>query len=64
MAEQPAGIGDQVREVLPAAGTEQIDAEGFQMALEDAELRIHHLHQHLRLRREADDAPADRQGGE
>ncbi len=64
VAEQPAGIGDQVRKVLPASRTEKIDPESLQVALEDAELCVHHLHQHLRLRGEADDAPADRKGCE
>ena len=61
MAEQAAGIGDELRQVVPAARAEQVDAEGREIILENGELGIHHLQQHARLGGQAYDAPDDRQ---
>jgi len=59
MAEQPAGIGNEVRQVAPALGAEQIDAEIREMTLEDVELAVHHLQQQVRLAGQANEPPAD-----
>ena len=61
VAEQAAGIGDELRQVVPAARAEQVDAEGREIGLEHGELAVHHLQQHARLGGQADDAPGDRQ---
>ncbi len=60
MAEQAPGVGDQMREILSPARSEQVDIESRKMALKDAELRVHHPEQAAHLRWRSIDAPADR----
>ena len=64
VAEQAAGIGDEMRQVLAAAGTEQIDAEGGQMPFQHVELGVDHPQQLGRLVGQANERPADRERGE
>ena len=64
VTEQAAGIGKEVRQVLPAVRAEQMDAESRQMVLEDVELRIHDLQQQASLVGQADETPPDGESGD
>ena len=62
MPENPPGIGDQMgRIAAEALGPRSVDIERGEMALDHAELRVHHPEQVMHLRRHPIGAPADYQ---